>query len=444
MKFIADLQIHSKYSRATSPKMVIQELAAWAKIKGIKVMGTGDFTHPAWFAELKAKLKPAEPGLFVWKDDPEKDPTRFTLTAETSHIYSKGGKVRRVHLLIWAPSFEAVREINTQLSLIGNLKSDGRPILGLDSKELLKIVMDADENCMVIPAHIWTPWFSVFGSMSGFDSLEECFDELTPHIHAIETGLSSDPAMNWRLSQLDSVAIVSNSDSHSLERIGREANIFDGSLSYKDIIEAVKNSRINADQKSARIGADENQHESAPSPYKSASHFVATIEFFPEEGKYHYDGHRACGVRMSPDETKQNKGICPKCGRPVTVGVMARVEELADRPAGYAPANRVPFKNLVPLDEIIAEAFGVQSRTKKVADVYQKLCAGLGGELPLLLEADIQKIAQFSDSRVAEGVRRVREGKLEIAPGYDGEYGKIKIFGEDGKKEDAASQQGLF
>jgi len=404
MRFIADLQIHSKYSRATSSKMVIEELARWAKIKGIKVIGTGDFTHPAWFSELKSKLKPAEPGLFVWKDDPDKEPARFMLTAETSHIYSKGGKIRRVHLLIWAPSFEAVEKINTRLSWAGNLKSDGRPILGMDAKELLKIVLDADPNAMVIPAHAWTPWFSVFGSMSGFDSLAECFEELTPHIHAIETGLSSDPSMNWRLSQLDTVSIVSNSDSHSLERIGREANVFDTELSYQGIIDAVKS--------------------------KDPSKFLFTIEFYPEEGKYHYDGHRACGVRLSPEETKKLGGKCPKCGKPVTVGVLSRVDELADRPVGYTPPNAVPFRNLVPLDEIIGEALGVASKTKKVYEIYNKLCSALGGELPILLEGDLAKIAAFSDGRIAEGVKRVREGKLDIAPGYDGEYGKIKIFNE--------------
>jgi uncharacterized protein (TIGR00375 family) len=405
MRFIADLQIHSKYSRATSPKMVIEELARWAKLKGITVLGTGDFTHPAWFAELKSKLKPAEPGLFFWKDDPEKNPTRFMLTAETSHIYSKGGKVRRVHLLIWAPSFEAVEKINTRLSWAGNLKSDGRPILGMDCKELVKVALDADPNCMVIAAHAWTPWFSVFGSMSGFDSLTECFEELTPQIYAIETGLSSSPSMNWRLSQLDGVALVSNSDSHSPERIGREANIFDTELSYTGITEAVKSN--------------------------DPSRFLFTIEFFPEEGKYHYDGHRACGVRLAPEETKKLKGICPKCGKPVTVGVLARVEELADRPAGYAPEGRIPYKNLVPLDEIIAEALGVQSKTKRVMAIYQTLCAAFGGELPLLLEGDLGRIAQFSDSRIAEGVRRVREGTLTIEPGYDNEYGTIKIFGDN-------------
>lgn len=414
MKFIADLQIHSKYSRATSPRMVIEELAKWAKIKGLKVMGTGDFTHPIWFHELKTKLKPAEPGLFVWKDDPDKEPTRFMLTAETSHIYSKGGKLRRVHLLIWAPNFEAVEKINTRLGWAGKLESDGRPILGMDSRELVKIVMAADPKCLVIPAHAWTPWFSVFGSMSGFDSLEECFDELTPQIRAIETGLSSDPAMNWRLSQLDKVAIISNSDSHSLERIGREANVFDTEFSYEGITDAII--------------------------AKDPARFLFTIEFFPEEGKYHYDGHRACGVRWSPEETKAHKGVCPKCGRQVTVGVLSRVEQLSDRPAGFKPAGAIPFRNLVPLDEIIAEAFGVESKTKKVRETYLKLAQQFGGELNLLLEGDLSLV---DDARIAEGIKRVREGRLTIEPGYDNEYGKIIIFGE-GESAAAAPQKSLF
>jgi len=427
MKFIADLQIHSKYSRATSPEMVIENLAHWAKLKGIKVLGTGDFTHPVWLQELKEKLIPAEPGLFYWKDDPDKAQgtgqqgdraTRFMLTAETSHIYSKGGRVRRVHLLIFAPSFAAVEKINTKLSWIGNLEADGRPILGLDSKELVKIVLEADTECLVIPAHAWTPWFSVFGSMSGFDSLEECFDELTPQIFAIETGLSSDPAMNWRLSQLDKVAIISNSDSHSLPKIGREANVFDTDLSYQGIVSAIKN--------------------------KNPKQFLFTIEFFPEEGKYHYDGHRLCGVRLSPQETQKYKGRCPKCGRPVTVGVLNRVEELADRPVGYHPEGAIPYKSLVPLEEIIAGALGVESKTKAVAELYRRLCEALGGELPLLLEADLSEARRLADERVAEGIRRVREGKIKIEPGYDGEYGKIKIFEPGEEIKSSESQMSLF
>jgi uncharacterized protein (TIGR00375 family) len=324
------------------------------------------------------------------------------LTAETSHIYSKKGRVRRVHLLIFAPDFETVDKINAQLSWRGNLKSDGRPIIGMDSKELLKIVLEANPDAMVIPAHAWTPWFSVFGSMSGFDSLEECFDELTPHIHAIETGLSSDPAMNWRISSLDNVAIISNSDSHSPPRIGREANVFDTELSYQGITEAIKE--------------------------KDPKRFLFTIEFFPEEGKYHFDGHRACGVRLSPEETKKLGGKCPKCGRPVTIGVMARVEELADRPAGFVPEGAIPFRNLVPLDEIIAEAFGSTTMSRKTQEEYHKLTSHFAGELPLLLDAEIADLAEVAAPEVVAGVARVREGRLSIDAGYDGEYGKIRIF----------------
>jgi len=412
MKFAADLQLHSKYSRATSPQMVVENLAQWGKIKGIKVLGTGDFTHPAWFKELKEKLVPAEQGLFRYRDDLSQDPTRFMLTAETSHIYSKNNRVRKVHIVIWAPSFEAVERINTKLSRVGNLFSDGRPIMGLDSKELAKIVLEADENCMVIPAHAWTPWFSVFGSMSGFDSLEECFDEYTKYIYAIETGLSSDPPMNWRLSQLDRVALVSNSDSHSLPRLGREANVFDTELSYQAIIDAVKT--------------------------KDPQKFLFTIEFFPEEGKYHYDGHRLCNISLAPAETKKNRGLCPVCGRSVTIGVLHRVEELADRPEGFALEGAIPFKSLVPLDEIIAGAHGTESKTKRVFADYHQLATAFGGEIPLLLGADPEEVARIANTKVAEGIRRVREGKLHIEPGYDGEYGKVKIF-EEG--EDAALPQ---
>lgn len=418
MRFVADLQIHSKYSRATSKRMEIETLVKWAKIKGIAVVGTGDFTHPDWFKELKQKLAPSEPGLFVWKDDkePKEKRARFMLTAETSHIYTKNGKVRRVHILIWAPSFEAVEKINTRLSWVGNLRSDGRPIIGMDSKALTKIVMEASEECMVIPAHIFTPWFSVFGSMSGFDSLEECFEELTPHIHAVETGLSSNPAMNWRLSQLDNVALVSNSDSHSPERIGREANAFDTELSYQGVTNAIKS--------------------------RDPKKFLYTIEFFPEEGKYHYDGHRACGVCWSPEETKRHKGICEKCGKPVVVGVAARVEALADRPAGFEPREKIPFRSTVPLDEIITEAMGVASKTKTVYQTYHQLCAALGGEIPLVLEADIDAIKSVGGPKIAEAIRRVREGKLVIRPGFDGEYGKIKIFESNEKLE--IGQTSLF
>ena len=424
MKFVADLQIHSKYARATSPEMTIENLAKWAKIKGIKVMGTGDFTHPEWFAHLKQSLIPAEPGLYVYKGDPDvqngvpsERATRFMMTCETSHIYTKNGRGRRVHILFWAPSLEVAAKINTQLSWVGNLKSDGRPILGIDVKELTKIVLNADASCMVIPAHAWTPWFSVFGSMSGFDSLQECFDELTPHIRAIETGLSSDPPMNWRLSQLDNVALVSNSDSHSLQRIGREANVFDTDLSYEGICNAVKD--------------------------KDPKRFLYTVEFYPEEGKYHFDGHRACNISFSPKETKAHAGKCPVCGKSLTIGVLYRVEQLADRPEGFELPGAIPFKNFIPLDEIVAESMGVTTKTKRVEQAYFDLCEKLGGELHILDDIDTKEIAAQGYDVVAEGIARMRQNKVKRVAGYDGEYGRITLF-EEGEQKDITSQKSLF
>ncbi|HDH31469.1 MAG TPA: DNA helicase UvrD [Candidatus Wolfebacteria bacterium] len=429
MRFIADLHIHSKYSRATSKEMVLEEIDRWADDKGILVMGTGDFTHPVWFKEIKEKLEPAEAGLFKLKSQYKKktlkgnlSETRFLLTSEISSIYSKvsaetGEKnVHRIHNLVFAPDIETIESIITQLSLIGNLKSDGRPILGLDAEELARIVFNVNPEAVIIPAHAWTPWFSVFGSMSGFDSLEECFGKQAKHIFAIETGLSSDPAMNWRLSKLDNISFISNSDCHSLQKIGREANIFDTELSYSGIIDAIRN-------------GIPNQHKSAQNQHKSA--FIATIEFFPEEGKYHYDGHRNCDVVFAPEETKKHKNICPKCGKKLTVGVMNRVDELADRGVDYKDDKRVPYYSLIPLDEIIAESFGlVGTKTKKVVEEYNNLIKSLGSELKILLEVNEEEIKLFADPRVAEGIKRVRNGQVKIHPGFDGEYGKIKIFGE--------------
>lgn len=421
MKFVADLHIHSKYARATSEKMVLEQLSFWAKLKGVQILGTGDFTHPGWFRELKEKLVSAEPGLFVYKDDPDigtEKATRFMLTAETSHIYTKNGKGRRVHILIWAPSFEAVEKINTRLSWGENLSSDGRPILGIDVKELAKIVFDAEPNCMVIPAHAWTPWFSVFGSMSGFDSLEECFDELTPQIYAIETGISSDPAMNWRLSRLDNISLVSNSDSHSLPRIGREANVFElKSLSYQAIVEAIKS--------------------------KDPKRFLYTIELYPEKGRYHYDGHRLCHKRLSPEQTRKNNGLCPVCKKPVTIGVMYRVEQLADRPVGYKPENLIPYKNIIPLDEVIAESFGLTTKTKKVSDTYEKLCRQFGGEINILLALDLSELRSSGYEVLSEAIRRVRSNEIYIEPGYDNEYGVVHIF-KPNEQDNFVSQTSLF
>ncbi|OGZ85287.1 MAG: DNA helicase UvrD [Candidatus Staskawiczbacteria bacterium RIFOXYD1_FULL_39_28] len=420
MKFVGDFHIHSKYSRAVSPSMDLDNLDRWAVIKGIKVMGTGDFTHPKWFGEIKEKLEPAEAGLFKLRG--ADSPTRFLLTSEISCIYKKGGKVRKVHIIIFAPSIEAVDKINTQLNKIGNLHSDGRPILGLDAKELTKIVLDADKNCLVVPAHAWTPWFAVFGSKSGFDSLEDCFDEYTKYIYAIETGLSSDPAMNWRLSQLDNVTLISNSDSHSPQKIGREANVFDAELSYAGIADAIKT--------------------------KDKNKFLYTIEFFPEEGKYHFDGHKDCSLSFSPKESKKHGNVCPKCKKPLIIGVLSRVNELADRPEGFVPKNAVPFRSLIPLNEIIAESIGTTVASKDVPKYYNNLINNLGNEFNILLDAGRKDIEKNSLPEIAEGVIRMREGKVLIEPGYDGAYGKIKIFSDEEKmqrnKKRAVSQKRLL
>lgn len=416
MRIVADLHIHSKYSRAVSREMTLENLDIWADDKGITVMGTGDFTYPAWIKEIKEKLEPAEPGLFRLKKEFKKKTikgtipdTRFMLTTEISNIYSRGGKTRRVHNLVFAPDIATVEKINKKLGSLGNLKSDGRPILGLDSERMLKIVLEANDSAVFVPAHAWTPWFSVFGSMSGFDSLEECFGDLTKYIFAIETGLSSDPAMNWRVSALDKIALISNSDSHSLQKIGREANILDCELSYEGIINAIKSG----------------------SPSTSSgqkSQFIETFEFFPEEGKYHFDGHRVCGVSWNPVETRKRGGICSKCGKKVTVGVLSRIQDLADRPEGFKDATRPPFKNLISLDQIIGEVLGVGPKTKTVKKEYDKLIIEFGSELGVLLDAERRRIAAATKPEIAEGVLMAREGKIKIKPGYDGEYGEIKIF----------------
>jgi len=421
MKFIADLHIHSKYSRATSKEMTLENLDAFADDKGILVMATGDFTHPQWFNDIKTKLEPAEPGLFKLKKEFKKETlkgtlaeTRFILNVEISGIYSRNGKTRRIHNLVFAPDIETAENINNQLGQIGNLRSDGRPILGLDSEELAKIIFNINPEAVIIPAHAWTPWFSVFGSMSGFNSLEECFGKYTNKIFAIETGLSSDPAMNWQFSKLNNIALISNSDSHSLQKIGREANIFDTELSYQGIMEAIRNS--------------------VPSQMSNAkgqmSKMIATVEFFPEEGKYHYDGHLDCKICLSPEETKKHNGICPKCGKKLTIGVMSRVNELSDQKPQIQ--NRVPYYNLIPLSEIIAEAFNVGEKTKKVKTEYEKLIKNFGNELKILLEISEVELKSIADPRVAKGIKMVREAKVKIQPGYDGKYGEIKIFKNNG------------
>ena len=317
MKFIADFHIHSKYSRATSGQTDLENISKWAEIKGVKVIATGDFTHPQWIKNIKEELKPAEPGLFQYKNTE----TRFLLTTEISCIYSKKGKTRKIHLIVLSPSIEICEKINEELSKIGNLKSDGRPILGLDAKELVRIVLNISSDCMVIPAHCMTPWFGLFGSKSGFDSMEECFEELSSSIYAVESGLSADPAMLWRLPDIRKITVISNSDAHSPEKIGREANVFNTDLDYYSITEAIK----------TRKG------------------FLETIEFYPQEGKYYGDGHRACNIYMDSKDSLRYNEICPVCGKPLTVGVMNRIEKLADQPEGFIPENTVPFRSIVPL-----------------------------------------------------------------------------------------------
>ncbi|MFH2138304.1 MAG: endonuclease Q family protein [Candidatus Omnitrophota bacterium] len=419
MEFIADFHIHSKYSRATSPQMDVENLALWAKRKGISLIGTGDFTHHLWLDELKSKLQPLDNGLYLYND------VHFMLTAEVSSIYSKNGKCYRIHNVLFAPSFKTVEKINKALGAIGNIVSDGRPILGLDAEELARIVFDIDENCFVVPAHIWTPWFSLFGSMSGFDRIEDCFGKQADKIYALETGLSSDPVMNWRVSALDKYSLISNSDSHSPQKLGREANVFDCELSYFQIIDTLKK--------------------------KDKKRFLYTIEFFPEEGKYHYDGHRACGVRFSPGQTKDHKGICPECGKRLTVGVTNRVDVLADREEGFVPKNSIPFKNFIPLIEIIAEARGVGVNSKAVAKEYMDTVGHFGTEFEVLMRAPEDDLRKALTQRTAEGIIKVRQGQVHIAPGFDGEYGMIKIFDEDKKtikkeqkKKEKEQQLSLF
>jgi uncharacterized protein (TIGR00375 family) len=430
MKFIADLHIHSKFSRATSREMTFDNLAYWAKIKGISLVASSDFTHPEWFFLTKEKLEPAGNGFFRLKHilppangylksiSVKPDDILFILSTEISFIYSKKGKVRKIHILLLAPDFESVEKINSRLSGLGNLRSDGRPILGLDAKQFVHIVADLCPRCLVIPSHIWTPWFSLFGSNSGFDAIEECFEEMTPFIFALETGLSSDPPMNWRLSALDRYALVSNSDAHSPSRLGREANVFDTDFSYKGLVDALRS--------------------------KNPDRFLHTIEFFPEEGKYHYDGHRKCGVVFSPRESLLHKDICPKCGKKLTIGVMHRVEELADREEGARPPLKVPYKNLIPLNEVIAAAIEKTPECQSVWDIYFRLVHEFGNEHAILTETPIPDLARFQPERISQGIARMRKGAVRIAPGHDGFYGQINLFEKEMPEEASSGQLTLF
>ncbi len=403
MRYIADLHIHSKYSRACSKDLEIPKINEWAKIKGIQIVGSGDFTHPYWLKHLKENLVPDQPGLFKFKGD--KDSVWFILTTELSCIYSQGEKVRRLHLCIFVPDFKTVDKINQALlKRRVNLASDGRPIMGFHADELTKIILDINPKALVIPAHAWTPWFSVFGSYSGFNTLEECFGEVSQYIYSIETGLSSDPPMNWRLAALDKITLISNSDAHSPANLGREANVFDipeSELSYEEIYRIIKE--------------------------KDRKRFLYTIEFFPEEGKYHFDGHRTCNIQFSPAETKKHKGICPVCKKPLTIGVLNRVDELANRADGFK-LNTISYKSLVPLPEIIAEALGVGKGSKKVSLAYQDLIKKGGNEFKILLDLSLADLEKITTPEIVLGIKNVRAGNVDISAGYDGVYGVVKVF----------------
>lgn len=427
MKLIADIHLHSHYSRATSKNLNFEHLTKWAQLKGVHIVGTGDIAHPGWLQEMREKLEPAEEGLFRLKKEVSRvneevfsscrGTVRFMLAGEISSIYRKNDKVRKIHNVIFAPSLEAVEKIQAELEKIGNIRSDGRPILGLDSRDLLEIILNIDPECYLIPAHIWTPWFAMLGSKSGFDSVEECFGDLTPHIFALETGLSSDPPMNWRVSALDGYTLISNSDAHSPQKLAREATLFDTELSYPSIFEALKSGNL--------------------------ATFRGTIEFFPEEGKYHCDGHRKCSVRWMPKTTIAHDGLCSVCQKKVTVGVLHRVEELADREEGVQPEKTHPYHSLIPLPEILGEVHSVGVNSKRVRQHYEALLAKLGSELSILQDIPLDEIEAVGGSLLAEGIRRMRSGDVNITGGYDGEYGVIKLFDEQDRVA-FTSQLGLF
>jgi len=429
MELIVDLHIHSHHSRATSKNSTIEGLYYWAKIKGINIIGTGDFTHPSWFAEMQEKLVMTDEGLYKLKDDiaDEIDKTlpksvrnnfiRFVPTVEISNIYSKSGAVRKLHNVVVTPNLEVSAKINSQLDRIGNLKADGRPILGMDSKHLLQITLDSHPDSLFFPAHIWTPWFAMFGSKSGFDSIADAFEDLAPEIKVIETGLSSDPYMNWRLDELQKVTVISNSDAHSLPKLGREANVLSCEPTYKKIINAIKT---------------------------NSDYFIGTIEFFPQEGKYHFDGHRLCNVSFTPEETKKHKGICPVCHKALTVGVDYRVGEIANHPESYKPKKHKKVEYIIPLIELIAQMQGKNTQTKPVQAEYIKIYEALGDEFSILRKMKTDKIKTAGFTQLAHVIDRMRRGDVYIEPGYDGVYGVIKLFKNDAERILMGSQMSLL
>jgi uncharacterized protein (TIGR00375 family) len=428
VKYIADLHIHSPFSRATSKSSNLQGLAAWAAVKGIDVLGTGDFTHPGWFRQLTENLQPAEPGFFKLKDTnippvfepvrPERaDSCRFILSAEISSIYKRHGKVRKIHNVIFVPDLDSAARINSRLASIGNIESDGRPILGLDARDLLEIVLELAPDGFLVPAHIWTPWFSLFGSKSGFDAIEDCYGDLSSYIFALETGLSSDPDMNRLVSALDRFSLISNSDCHSPGKLGREANLFTCGFNFFSLRDSLKNPAVGG--------------------------FLGTIEFFPEEGKYHHDGHRKCGISLDPQQTRKTKGICPVCGKPLTIGVMHRVLELADRDEPYYPANSPGFYSLIPLPEVLSEILGKGPATKTVMNEYAKLIKLFDSEFNLLMNVSVDEIQARYSSVLAEAVERIRKGKVIRRAGFDGEFGVITVF-EKGELHELVGQSSMF
>lgn len=411
MKMITDLHIHSRFSMATSKEGTPENLDFWARKKGISLIGTGDFTHPVWREELKERLVSEGNGLYRLRDEYVKEEsrkfpgegTRFVVSGEISSIYKKNGKTRKVHNVILLPSLEAADAMAQRLEKIGNIHSDGRPILGLDSHDLLEMMLDVCPEGILIPAHIWTPHFSVLGAKSGFDSVEECFEELAPYIHALETGLSSDPAMNWRISKLDRYQLVSNSDAHSPSKLGREANLLDIDCSYEGLYRAIQ----------------------------TGEGLEGTVEFFPEEGKYHFDGHRKCGVSLSPVEAERLGGICPVCGKKLTMGVDHRVEQLADRAEGFVKKDGKKYESLVPLPEVISACMGYSTASKKVQGCFEQMIQTLGTEFDILRNVPSEDIKSCAGERIAEGIENVRTGNVKRIPGYDGEYGKIELFDEN-------------
>jgi len=440
MKVVADLHLHSKYSRAVSKDMELKTMAEWGEKKGIDLLGTSDWTHPLWFKEIETHLEEDGEGVFKVKGSQSK--TRYVLSCEISNIYSQGDKGRRIHTVFFSPSLETVNKINAELKRRGgNLMSDGRPILGLTVQEMCEVVWSIDERVMVLPAHVWTPWFSMFGSKSGFNSVEECFGEYSDRITAVETGLSSDPVMNWQIKDLEDRAIVSFGDAHSPKKLGREVTVFEvegDKLTFEALREGFKK-----EGKGCRISY--------------------TLEFYPEEGKYHYTGHRKCGVRQSPEETRKKGTSCHVCGKSLTVGVMHRVDELARgkeikavkkvSEAGvvgyYHPEDKLrpPYVMMVPLQEIISEAVGVGVNSKRVQEAYEQLVASLGSELDVLMKVKIEEIAKSAGERVAEAMDKVRKGEIVIKPGYDGVFGEVKIWEKAGEKEKVkgkTEQQTLF